>query len=100
MSDYQIKYLKYKKKYDKLKSKLITKINSVPKYKLLYNTFVNNYLSNNNYGDNNTIFIDNIIDLNSIINDLDIDDNNTNLNIKMNKFNTKLDTIKEEEDDL
>ena len=24
MSDYQIKYLKYKKKYDKLKSKLIT----------------------------------------------------------------------------
>ena len=40
MSDYQIKYLKYKKKYDKLKSKLITKINSVPKYKLLYNAFV------------------------------------------------------------
>ena len=100
MSDYQIKYYKYKKKYDKLKNKLIAKINTAPKYKLLYNTFVNNYLSNNNYDNTSTIFIENIIDLNSIINDLSINDNSPILNINSVKLNTKLDSIKEEDDDL
>ena len=98
MSNYQIKYLKYKKKYDKLKNKLISKINSEPEYKLLYNTFVNNYLSNNNYNDTKTIFIENITDLVAIIGELNIDDIGSKLNLNTRNMNTKLDPIKEEDD--
>jgi len=95
MIDYEIKYQKYKKKYDKLKKKFIYKINFDPEYKLLYNDFVNNYLNNNN-----NIFIENIIDLNYLINELNINNNNTYNIINFNKLDKKLDTIIEEDDFL
>ena len=99
MLDYQNKYQKYKKKYDKLKKKFIYKINFTPEYKLLYNTFVNNYIINNN-NNNNKIFIENIIDLNYLINEININDNNSNNSLNLNKLDTKLETIKEEDDFL
>ena len=93
MLDYQNKYQKYKKKYEKLKKKFIYKINFTPEYKLLYNTFVNNYTINNN-----KIFIQNIIDLNYLINEINNNDNNSNNSLNLNKLDTKLETIKEEDD--
>jgi hypothetical protein len=93
MIDYEIKYQKYKKKYDKLKKKFIYKINFVPEYKLLYNNFVNNYINNNN-----KIFIENIIDLNYLINDININNNNSNYIQNLNKSDKKLETIIEEDD--
>ena len=96
MIDYEIKYQKYKKKYDKLKKKFIYKINFVPEYKLLYNNFVNNYFNNNK----NIIFIENIIDLNYLINELNINNNNYNNNLNLNKSDKKLETIIEEDDFL
>ena len=89
MINYESKYLKYKKKYDKLKNKLVLKVNNDLKFKLLYNIFVNNYLYND---DNKNILLKNVIDLNLIIHDLKFDLNN---NIKSNK---KLDTIIENDD--
>ncbi len=93
MIDYEIKYQKYKKKYDKLKKKFIYKINFVPEYKLLYNNFVNNNLNNNN-----KLFIENIIDLNYLINDLNINNNNSYNIVNLNKSDKKLETIIEEDD--
>jgi hypothetical protein len=89
MTNYESKYLKYKKKYDKLKNKLSIKINNDIEFKSLYNIFVNNYLFND---DNKNILLKNVIDLNLIIHDLKFDLNN---NIKLNK---KLDTIIENDD--
>ena len=89
MTNYELKYLKYKKKYDKLKNKLLIKVNNDPEFKSLYNIFVNNYLYND---DNKNILLKNVIDLNLIIHDLKFDLNN---NIKSNK---KLDTIIENDD--
>ena len=86
MTNYESKYIKYKKKYDKLKNKLFIKVNNDPEFKSLYNIFVNNYLYND---DNKNILLKNVIDLNLIIHDLKFDLNN---NIKINK---KLDTILE-----
>ena len=96
MTNYESKYIKYKKKYDKLKNKLFIKVNNDPEFKSLYNIFVNNYLYND---DNKNILFKNVIDLNLIIHDLKFD---LNKNIKINK---KLDTIIEldiiiENDDL
>ena len=96
MTNYESKYIKYKKKYDKLKKKLLDKVNNDPEFKSLYNIFVNNYLYND---DNKNILFKNVIDLNLIIHDLKFD---LNKNIKINK---KLDTIVEldiiiENDDL
>jgi hypothetical protein len=89
MTNYEAKYLSYKNKYDKLKKKLLNKVNNDAKFKSLYNIFVNNYL----YEDNNRkILLKNNIDLNLIINELKFDlDNNI-------KFNKKLDTILENDD--
>jgi hypothetical protein len=95
MIDYEIKYQKYKKKYDKLKKKFIYKINFVPEYKLLYNNFVNSCIENNN-----KIFIENIIDLNYLINDLNINNNNSDYIQNLNKSDKKLETIIEEDDFL
>ncbi len=89
MTNYESKYLKYKKKYDKLKNKLFFKINNNSEFKSLYNIFINNYLYND---DNKNILLKNIIDFNLIIHDLKFDLNN---NIKLNK---KLDTIIENDD--
>ena len=89
MTNYESKYLKYKKKYDKLKNKLFFKVNNDIEFKSLYNIFVNNYLYND---DNKNILLKNVIDLNLIIHDLKFDLNN---NIKSNK---KLDTIIENDD--
>ena len=89
MTNYESKYIKYKKKYDKLKNKLFTKINNDIEFKSLYNIFVNNYLYNH---DNKNILLKNVIDLNLIIHELKFDLNN---NIKLNK---KLDTIIENDD--
>jgi hypothetical protein len=89
MTNYESKYIKYKKKYDKLKNKLLNKVNNDPEFKSLYNIFVNNYLYND---DNKNILLKNVIDLNLIIHDLKFDLNN---NIK---FNKKLDTIIENDD--
>ena len=92
MTNYEIKYLKYKKKYDKLKNKFILKVNNDPEFKSLYNIIVNNYL----YNDNKTILLKNVIDLNYIINDLDFD---LNLNNKLNlKLYTIIETIIENDD--
>lgn len=89
MTNFESKYIKYKKKYDKLKNKLLNKVNNDPEFKSLYNIFVNNYLYND---DNKNILLKNVIDLNLIIHDLKFDLNN---NIK---FNKKLDTIIENDD--
>ena len=89
MTNYESKYIKYKKKYDKLKNKLSYKVNNDPEFKSLYNIFVNNYLYND---DNKNILLKNVIDLNLIIHDLKFDLNN---NIKSHK---KLDTIIENDD--
>jgi len=89
MTNYEVKYLRYKNKYDKLKNKLLNKINSDKKFKSLYNIFVNNYL----YEDNKNILLKNNIDLNLIINELKFDLDNNNI-----KFNKKLDTILENDD--
>ena len=89
MTNYESKYLKYKKKYDKLKNKLFIKVNNDLEFKSLYNIFVNNYLDNY---ENKNILLKNVIDLNLIIHDLKFDLNN---NIKSNK---KLDTIIENDD--
>ncbi len=89
MTNYESKYLKYKKKYDKLKNKLFIKVNNDIEFKSLYNIFVNNYLYNDY---NKNILIKNVIDLNLIIHDLKFDLNN---NIKINK---KLDTIIENDE--
>jgi len=89
MTNYESKYIKYKKKYDKLKNKLLHKVNNDPEFKSLYNIFVNNYLYND---DNKNILLKNVIDLNLIIHDLKFDLNN---NFKINK---KLDTIIENDD--
>lgn len=89
MTNYESKYLKYKKKYDKLKNKLFTKVNNDIQFKSLYNIFVNNYLYND---DNKNILLKNVIDLNLIIHDLKFELNN---NIK---FNKKLETIIENDD--
>jgi hypothetical protein len=92
MTNYEIKYLKYKKKYDKLKNKFILKVNNDPEFKSLYNIIVNNYL----YNDNKTILLKNVIDLNYIINDLNFDLNqNYNLNLKLD---TIIETIIENDD--
>ena len=85
MTNYESKYFKYKKKYDKLRNKLFIKVNNDPEFKSLYNIFINNYLYND---DNKNILLKNIIDLNLIILDL-----NNNI-----KFNKKLDTIIEIDD--
>ena len=89
MTNYESKYIKYKKKYDKLKNKLLYKVNNDPEFKSLYNIFVNNYIYND---DNKNILLKNVIDLNLIIHDLKFDLNN---NIKSHK---KLDTIIENDD--
>jgi hypothetical protein len=89
MTNYESKYLKYKKKYDKLKNKLFIKVNNDLEFKSLYNIFVNNYLDNY---ENKNILLKNVIDLNLIIHDLKFD---LNSNIK---FNKKLDTIIENDD--
>jgi len=89
MTNYESKYIKYKKKYDKLKNKLLHKVNNDPEFKSLYNIFVNNYLYND---DNKNILLKNVIDLNLIIHDLKFDLNNY---IKSHK---KLDTIIENDD--
>jgi hypothetical protein len=89
MTNYESKYIKYKKKYDKLKNKLFLKVNNDTEFKSLYNIFVNNYLYND---DNKNILLKNVIDLNLIIHDLKFDLHN---NIKINK---KLDTIIENDD--
>jgi len=89
MTNYESKYLKYKKKYDKLKNKLFIKVNNDIEFKSLYNIFVNNYLYNDY---NKNILIKNVIDLNLIIHDLKFDLNN---NFKINK---KLDTIIENDE--
>ena len=89
MTNYESKYIKYKKKYDKLKNKLFLKVNNDTEFKSLYNIFVNNYLYND---DNKNILLKNVIDLNLTIHDLKFDLHN---NIKINK---KLDTIIENDD--
>ena len=89
MTNYESKYLKYKKKYDKLKNKLFIKVNNDIKFKSLYNIFVNNYLYNDY---NKNILIKNVIDLNLIIHELKFD------LISNIKFNKKLDTIIENDE--
>jgi hypothetical protein len=89
MTNYESKFSKYKKKYDKLRNKLFIKVNNDPEFKSLYNIFINNYLYND---DNKNILLKNIIDLNLIIHELNFELNN---NIK---FKKKLDTIIENDD--